>query len=333
MTSSKPSLLEVSKTTKGVFILGCGGGGDIIQTIPVMNYLRHLGVEQFVLGEYCIKWWDKPGFVPFGCEIINLDRLQPSVRLNDNAVLVNADTIIERGDSEVQPESSQGTALYEAVVAKETGMPVVSINVANGAQGILSGIKDVMEKYDLDTFITVDIGADAFYTGEETSVQSPLADAFSLYVANELNGYYALTGYACDAEVPNAHLDVTVGKVMAAGGYLGAHGLTHEDVADLTKVLDYFPDEAVEMWPRDAAQGKLGTHYCKGLWHMYVGPLAAVTMFFDSVKVSDVNPIVAAIADTTTLYDAEQAILENFNIIPESRLPMEVPVPTKPQIR
>ena len=39
MTSSKPSLLEVSKTTKGVFILGCGGGGDIIQTIPVMNYL------------------------------------------------------------------------------------------------------------------------------------------------------------------------------------------------------------------------------------------------------------------------------------------------------
>jgi hypothetical protein len=194
MTSSKPSLLEVSKTTKGVFILGCGGGGDIIQTIPVMNYLRHLGVEQFVLGEYCIKWWDKPGFVPFGCEIINLDRLQPSVRLNDNAVLVNADTIIERGDSEVQPESSQGTALYEAVVAKETGMPVVSINVANGAQGILSGIKDVMEKYDLDTFITVDIGADAFYTGEETSVQSPLADAFSLYVADQLNGYYALTG-------------------------------------------------------------------------------------------------------------------------------------------
>lgn len=333
MASSKPSLLDASKTIKGAFLLGCGGGGDIIQTIPVMNYLRHLGVYRFVLGEYCIKWWDKLGFVPFGCEIINLDRLQPSERLNDNVVLVYPDTKIERGDSEVQPKSSEGTALYEAVVAKETGMPVVSINVANGAQGILEGIKDVMEKYDLDLFITVDIGADAFYSGEETSVQSPLADAFSLYVANELNGYYALTGYACDAEIPNAHLDVNVGKVMKAGGYLGAHGLTPEDVSDLSGVLEYFPDEAVEMWPRDAAQGKLGTHYCKGLWHMYVSPLAAVTMFFDPEKISELNPIPDAIAHTTSLYAAEQVILENFNIIPESRLPMEVAVPTEPQIR
>ncbi len=333
MTSLKPSLLEVSREAKGAFILGCGGGGDIVQTIPVMNYLRRLGVERFVLGEYCVKWWDKPGFVPFGCEIINLERLQPAERINDNVVLVNPDTKIERGDSAVQPESSVNTPLYEAVVAKETKEPVVSINVANGMEGILTGIKDVMQKYDLDLFITVDIGADAFYSGYETSVQSPLADAFSLYVAEEFNGYYALTGYACDAELPNAHLDKNVGKVMQAGGYLGAHGLTPQDVSDLTRILDYFPDETVEMWPRDAALGKLGTHFCKGLWYMYVSPLAAVTMFFDPKKIMDLNPIPAAIANTKSLYEAEQVILDNFNIIPESRLPMEVPVPTEPQIK
>ena len=333
MTSLKPSLLEVTREAKGAFILGCGGGGDVIQTIPVMNYLKRLGVERFVLGEYCIKWWDKPGFVPFGCEIINLDRLQPSKRLNDNVVLVNPDTRIERGNSEVQPESSVNIPLYEAVVAKETNEPVVSVNVANGAEGILSGIKDVMEKYRLDLFITVDIGADAFYSGEETTVQSPLADAFSLYVANDLNGYYALTGYACDAELPNAYLDKNVAKVMQAGGYVGAHGLTSQDVSDLTKVLNHFPDEAVEMWPRDAALGKLGTHICKGLWYMYVSPLAAVTMFFDPEKIVELNPIPVAIAGTTSLYEAEQIILDKFNVIPESRLPMEVAIPTAPQIK
>ena len=295
--------------------------------------MRHLGIERFVLGEYCIKWWDKPGFVPFGCEVIHLDRLQPAEQLHKNVVLVNPDTKIERGDSAVQPDSSVDIALYEAVVARETGEPVVSISVANGAQGILDGVKDVMVRYDLDLFITVDIGADAFYTGEETSVQSPLADAFSLYVANKLGGYYALSGYACDAELPNAHLDANVAKVMQAGGYLGAHGLTPEDVAALSRVLDYFPNEAVEMWPRDAAEGKLGTHFSKGLWYMYVSPLAAVTMFFDADKISDLNPIPAAIASSKTLYEAEQAILDNFNVIPESRLPMEVPVPTPPQMR
>ena len=333
MTSLKPSLLEITREAKGAFILGCGGGGDVIQTIPVLNYLKRLGVERFVLGEYCIKWWDKPGFVPFGCEIINLDRLQPSERINENVVLVNPGTRIERGDSEVQPESSVNIPLYESVVAGETNQPVVSINVVNGAEGILSGINDVMEKYVLDLFITVDIGADAFYSGAETSVQSPLADAFSLYVANELNGYYALTGYACDAELPNAHLDQNVAKVMQAGGYVGAHGLTPQDVSDLTKVLNHFPDESVEMWPRDAALGKLGTHFSKGLWYMYVSPLAAVTLFFDPEKIVELNPLPAAIAGTTSLYEAEQIILDKFNIIPESRLPMEVPVPTAPQIK
>ena len=47
----------------------------------------------------------------------------------------------------------------------------------------------------------------------------------------------------------------------------------------------------------------------------------------------DLNPIPAAIANTSSLYEAEQIILDNFNIIPESRLSMEVPVPTEPQIK
>ena len=84
--------------------------------------------------------------------------------------------------------------------------------------------------------------------------------------------------------MPNALLDQNVGNVMQAGGYLGAHGLTPQDVSDLTRILDHFPNEAIEMWPRDAALGKLGTHFSKGLWYMYVSPLAAVTMFLTREK-------------------------------------------------
>jgi len=57
-----------------------------------------------------------------------------------------------------------------------------------------------------------------------------------------------------------------------------------------------------------------------------------VTMFFDPNKIMELNPIPVAIANTTSLYEAEEIVLDNFNVIPESRLPMEVRVPTKPQI-
>ena len=235
--------------------------------------------------------------------------------------MVSAETTIERGPSKVMPESAQGTPLYEAVVAREFQVPVASISVERGAQGVLDGLRFLMSQYGLDLFITVDIGADAFYSGLETTVQSPLADAISLYCASELDGYYGLAGYACDAELPNDHLDRNVARVMQAGGYLGAHGLTPDDVQDLSRVLDHFPNEAVEHWARDAARGRLGTQYCKGFWHMYVTPLAAVTMFFDPAKIMTLNPIPAAIGPSCSILEAETAVLQNFNLVPETRLP------------
>jgi hypothetical protein len=332
MSAGKPSVLKRARHTKGALLLGCGGGGDCLQAIPVMNYLRELGVERFVLAEYALKWWDKPGFVPFGCEIVSIDRLTHSRRVHPNVAIVSADTVIERGTSKVMPESARGIPLYEAVVTREFKVPVASISVARGAQGVLEGLRFLMSEYQLDLFITVDIGADAFYSGQETTVQSPLADAISLYCAAELDGYYGLAGYACDAELPNDHLDRNVARVMQVGGYVGAHGLTPDDVEDLTRVLDYFPNEAVEHWPRDAARGRLGTQYCKGFWHMYVSPLAAVTLFFDPVKIMTVNPIPAAIGPSRSILEAENAVLDNFNLIPETRLPLEVPIPIPPQV-
>ena len=327
-----PSVLKRGSEAKGALLLGCGGGGDCIQTIPVMNYLRALGVERFVLAEYALKWWDKPGFVPFGCEIVSIDRLTHARRVHRNVAMVSADTTIDRGTSKVMPESARGTPLYEAIVARELKVPVASISVERGVQGVLEALRFLMHDHRLDLFITVDVGADAFYSGEETTVQSPLADAISVFCAAELDGYYGLTGYACDAELPIDVLGRNVARVMRAGGYLGAHGLTPDDVDDLSRVLQYFPNEAVEHWPRDAARGRLGTQYCKGLWHIEVTPLAAVTMFFDPAKIMGLNPIPAAIGASTSILEAEQIVLNNFNLTPETRLPLEVQIPTEPQV-
>jgi hypothetical protein len=325
MIPDKKSILDVTLQARGAFLLGCGGGGDIIQTIPVMNYLKRLGVSRFVLGEYAVKWFDEAGFLSMGCEVISLDRLVPSGRIQPDVALIFPET-------QVKDHKAVNPALHEAVITQELGIQTVSISLAHGAQGVLNAVKEVMNKFSLDLLITVDIGADSFYSGEETSVQSPMTDAISVYVTDQLGGIFALSGYGCDAELPLVHLDRNVARVMQKGGFLGAHGLTPQDVADLDRVLQHFPGEEVEQWPRDAALGKLGMHYCKGLWPIYVSPLAAVTLFFDPKMIMEVNPLPLALADTQSLYEAEEIIMANFNVWPETRYPvrMKMPSPRQP---
>ncbi len=316
-----PSLLERTRDAHGALLVGCGGGGDIVQTLAVRNYLQRLGVERIVLGEMAVKWWDRPGRIPLGAEITPLAWFEPAERVHEHAVLVSPETQLNQG-------LGRGEPLYEAEVARVSGLPTFAFGVAGGSRGVVAACRTVMERHELDLFITVDIGADVFFTGEETTVQSPLVDAFSLNVARELGGYYALAGYGCDGELPPAHLERNVARVMAAGGYLGAHGLTPQDVEDLDRALAAFPDEPVEIWPRDAARGRLGEQFCKGWWSIEVSPLAAVVMFFDPEKIADINPIPRLVEATTDVREAEELVLARTPLIAETRLPnlLEVPV-------
>jgi hypothetical protein len=319
------SVIDLARKAQGAFLLGCGGGGDIIQTIPIMNYLRQFGLERFVLGDYAIKWWDKPGQISMGCEVLSLDWLQPADRIDPDVAIISPETRVLAG-------IGQGRTIHETIITQEFGIPTVSISLAGGAQGVLAAVQEVMRHFNLTLFMVVDIGADSFYSGKETTVLSPLADAISIFVAREVGGLFALAGYGCDAEIPARHLDQNVARVMQAGGFLGGHGLTPQDVADLSRILDQFPNEMVEQWPRDAARGKLGTQYCKGWWPIEVTPLAAVTLFFDPAAIMEVNPLPAVLGNTHSLLEAEEQILKGFNIWPETRLPALVEAPTGPQL-
>lgn len=307
----------------GALVVGCGGGGDVVQTIPVVNYLRRLGVERFVVGEIAIKWWDRPGRVPLGGERTPLEWYEPATRHGPHVVEIDASTRLTAG-------IGAGAPLFEAEVARVTGLPAMAFSLDGGCRGFVDSCRAVMAAHALDLFVTVDIGADAFFTGEETTVQSPLADACSIAAAVALDGVYGVTGFGCDAEMPAAHLQRNVARVMADGGYLGAHGLTPTDVAALSDALTAFPDEEVEIWPRDAARGRLGTHFCKTWWAIEVTPLAAITMFFDPAALARINPIPGLIEATESLAAVEQAILDGTCLVPETRLPEALQIPTEP---
>ena len=48
-------MIDLGKKSKVALLAGCGGGGDIMNTIPVMNLLKKLGVEKFVLADIGCK--------------------------------------------------------------------------------------------------------------------------------------------------------------------------------------------------------------------------------------------------------------------------------------
>lgn len=323
----KPSVTDLAKGKKSVLLAGCGGGGDIMQTIPVMNYLKKLGVEQFCLVDIGCKWWEFHGEMALGCEVLDLDWLSPCERLSENAALISKETKLTAGHGKGEP-------LHESLIANVVDVPIATVSMRGGAVGVKAGLQTLIDKFQCELFITCDVGADAFFTGTETQVQSPLVDAYSIWCASELNipGLYCVSGFGGDAELPMEHLIRNMSLAMKQEGYLGANGLTQEDVVMLGKILEYIPGEEVEKWPYEAARGNMGTFYCKRLWSVEMTPAAAVTFFFDPDVLWKVNPIIGAIAETKTLEEAENLIMDRFNLFPESRLPVTIVAPTPPQV-
>lgn len=323
----KPSLIDLAQGKKSALLAGCGGGGDIMQTIPVMNLLKKLGVEQFCLVDIGCKWWEFHGEMALGCEVLDLDWLSPCERVGEHAALISKETKLTQGHGKGEP-------IHEGLMANVIDVPIATVNLRAGVPGVKQGFLDLMERFHSDIFITCDAGADAFFTGTETQVQSPLVDAISILCASEFDvlGVYAVAGFGGDAELPMSHLIRNMGIAMQKGGYLGASGLTQEDVDLIAKVLVHIPGEEVEKWSYEAAKGNFGTFYCKRLWSVEMTPSAAVVFFFDPDTMFEVNPIIKAISRTKTLLQAEEIIMRDFNLFPETRLPITIPAPVNPQV-
>lgn len=322
-TSPKPSVEELLKQCRSVLIAGCGGGGDLVQSISIMNYARNLGVEKICLATISVNWW---GMFSDGCEVFDLDWFQPAEHISPNLVRILPQTQLTGG-------MGAGKLTYEIAVAREFDVPVYGINLGNGLPGVRDALEQIIRDNGCELFISADIGSDTFFTGEETQVCSPLIDAMSVLCASELDipGVYALNGYGGDGEMHMTHLNRNVGEAMRRGGFLGAGGLTQRDVQDLQRVFDLMGPDDVEQWPCRAARGELGIVYCKRLWGIERIPAAAVTFFFDPDVICEMNPAIQAIRGTKTLQQAEDAIWTQCGILSETRLALDLPYPMPPQ--
>jgi len=309
--------------SKSALIIGIGGGGDVIQAIPVVNYLRQLGVKDVVVGGVGCAWWtpqgeaisSEEGIYIYGPTIYNVEEVEPSEKWARGLVGIKAES------------KWKGRRPAEAVLAHLLpGTPFV-VSLLGGAQGMLESLRELIRQRNIDLVVAVDIGSDAFHDGREASkAYTSLVDFISLAALAQLEipVVYGLAGYGSDGEMQLEELDERVGRVMKAGGYLGATGLTQQDVAQMSEACRLYPDPVEPMAPA-AARGELGLHNVntKGPWGVVVRitPLAAVMLHFDpQVMIAEVCRGVNALKQTRSLREAEEIYRSELGEIPETRL-------------
>jgi len=245
------SFEKILKKSKKAILLGIGGGGDIVGTIPTAKLLELFGVEYIMGG---ISWERSvidpvPGPRKFE-ETIN------ARKLNDTVWFANSRTT-----------TSTGVRFAESIVAEFYGNETLLIDINYGPDKVITGLLNTIETLGADLVIGIDVGGDAIAFGDEPGIMSPLADAIMTAALAKLEQHLptmmGVFGFGSDGELTKDELERSIKKIAKEGGLLGSWGITQDTLRELEKVIDVVPTEASRL-PVEAAKGILETATIRG---------------------------------------------------------------------
>ena len=320
MSTKKPSLTELALKSKTAMVMGMGGGGDVILTVPIANYLKLLGVETIFIGGVSSQWWN-----PSGGSTIENFVIGPKVY--DVSLLTDAELWAPQVAQVSGKSKVDGNRPAEAAVSEVVAWETFIGGLAGGVAGLRDGLNQVIAERGVDLFVGADIGAHTFHDGKEASPPFTSLVSFmtlSALIQLDCPTVYGFAGYTCDAEMEIEELDERVGRIMRAGGFLGAYGLSQQDVEDFMRASQAFPDPILPLVAH-AAQGDLGLKKIPVMvpWgrRAYITPLSAIFLFLDpQIMVEEVTWGAKALRQTKSMAEAEKIYQEEIGLYPETRV-------------
>jgi hypothetical protein len=282
-----------------VLCVGIGGGGDVVGALGVARAAQAAGLAARVGG---VTWERRP-----------IDPL-PGPRRLDEAVGVveHLHPAVALAGPDTRGMGGNGLfAFAESGMARVLGEPVVLADPGRGPRVVAEGLDAAAAALGCDLVALVDVGGDVLGHGDEPGLASPLCDAVLLaacaYMATPAVG--AVFGIGCDGELTPEEVLARLAEVAAAGGLLGAWGLTPADADALEAAVAQVPTEASAMAVR-CARGALGTQAIRGGRRTVpLSPVGALTFFFDpAAALRSAARLAAAVVDCDSL-EAAQVVL------------------------
>ncbi|MFN3384160.1 MAG: DUF1152 domain-containing protein [Archaeoglobaceae archaeon] len=278
---------------KKALVFGIGGGGDIVSTIPVANFLRLFDFEVIHGG----VMWDrlildpKPG--PRSVEeLLNAEKVAETI------AIIGEDTM-----------TTDGVKTNLARSAKFFGK-VVGLDITKGVRRLREDLIRFIDTEGIELIIGVDAGGDAISVGYESGVRSPLADAIGVALLSELDGLVAVTGFGSDGELKTEELMLNISEIMRIHGFLGCSSLSDEDCLEMEKLCEYVVTEASKI-PILAYRGEFGLKKIRRGRTVLITPISALVFYFKAKAVMSVNESAKLVLEAENIESANRILNKN----------------------
>lgn len=281
-------------------VLGMGGGGDVVGALATAESARVYDGAAPVLGG--LAWERRPIDPVPGPR--RIDEIEDAERLAPAVLLAGPRTRV------------RGREVYfaESRMAEFLGEPTVLVDVTAGPATIAAGLAATASSLGCDLVAFIDVGGDVLARGDEPGLRSPLCDAVMLAAAAHLHraGHSVLAGVfgiGCDAELTPAEVLARLAEVAAAGGLIGARGLTEPVAARLEQAIASVPTEASAQAVR-AFRGASGPVAIRGgARTVELSSVASLTFYLDvEATVHSVGRLAAAVDGSSNLEEANAAL-------------------------
>ncbi len=313
------------------FVVGIGGGGDIVSAILAWHYYRLKGYD-ILLG--CVTWEryiEDPVPGP-----ICTSEFKNARTINSIITELSPDSYAIRNGIKVIPNLVK--------VLKVLNTNGYSVCIKESPKAIADGIEDFANKNSIDTIIGVDAGGDVLAKEFEPNLQSPLIDFMMLSSIVELknrgfNTLLAVVGIGCDGELDQNYILKRISEIASLNGLLDIKGYDMDISPLMEEILKVSNTEASRI-PFQAFKGLYGeVTLRKGTRKAFASPLSAIMFVLDPIIVAKTSKIYEIVKDAKNLEDANKKLNEygvyteyNFEIDIYKKFGMDAKNITKEQI-
>jgi hypothetical protein len=292
----------VLRRARRPLVLVMGGGGDVVGALATAEFARLYDGAEPVLGGLS---WERGAIDPAPGPR-RVDEIEAAEELAPGVLLAGSQTRVR--DREVY--------FAESRMAEFLGERTVLVDIHGGPAAVAGGLAEAVAQLGCDLVVFIDVGGDVVANGDEPGLRSPLCDAVTLAAGSLLRdaGHPVLAGIfgiGCDAELtPDEVLD-RLARVAAAGGLLGARGLTEAVAERLEGAIELVPTEASAQAVR-AFRGASGTATIRGgERELKLTTLAALTFYLGiEATMSSCGRLARAVLGASSLEAANDALNE-----------------------